>query len=92
MKNIWLMIMCSVATLALFTGCKGDEPFDNPGSAELTLAQTLVEVTAEGGHFEVGYTLNNPIDGEKVTVNSEDKKWLKNIKMLRKGNSFAMCV
>lgn len=79
MKNIWLMIMCSVATLALFTGCKGDEPFDNPGDAELTLTQTLVEVTADGGHFEVGYTLNNPIEGEQVTVNSEDKKWLKNI-------------
>lgn len=79
MKNIWLMIMCSVATLALFTGCKGDEPFDKPGDAELTLSQTLVEVSAEGGHFEVGYVLNNPAEGEKITVNSEDKKWLKNI-------------
>ena len=79
MKNIWLMIMCSVATLALFTGCKGDEPLDNPGSSELTLSQTIVEVAAEGGHFEVGYLLENPVDGEKITVNSEDKKWLKNL-------------
>ncbi len=71
--------MCSVAALALFSGCKGDEPLDNPGDAELTLSQTLVEVTAEGGHFEVGYVLNNPAEGEKITVNSEDKKWLKNI-------------
>jgi hypothetical protein len=79
MKNVWLMIMSIVAALALFTGCKGDEPLDNPGNAELTLTQTLVEVTAEGGHFEVGYTLKNPVDGEKVTINSEGKPWLKNI-------------
>ena len=79
MKNVWLMIMSMVAALALFTGCKGEEPLDNPGNAELTLTQTLVEVTAEGGHFEVGYTLKNPVDGEKVTINSEGKPWLKNI-------------
>ena len=36
------MIMSIVAALALFTGCKGDEPLDNPGNAELTLTQTLV--------------------------------------------------
>lgn len=79
MKNIWLMIMCSVATLALFTGCKGDEPITDPTDSELTLAQTLVEVGADGGHFEVAYQLSNPTDGGKLTVNSEGRKWLKNI-------------
>lgn len=79
MKNVWLMIMCSMAALALFTGCKGDEPFDKPGEAELTLAQTIVEVTADGGHFEVGYVLKNPTDGDMLKVNSEGHSWVKNI-------------
>ena len=63
--------MCSVAALALFAGCKGDEPLADPQESELTLLQTVVEVSADGGHFEVGYELKNPsIDG-KLTINSE---------------------
>ena len=79
MKNIWLKIMCSVVTLALFTGCKGDEPFADPQECELTLKQTLVEVTADGGHFEVGYVLKNPTEGDNITINSEVHDWVKNI-------------
>ena len=79
MKSIWLKIMCSVVTLALFTGCKGDETFADPQECELTLKQTLVEVTADGGHFEVGYVLKNPTEGDNITINSEVHDWVKNI-------------
>ena len=71
--------MCSVATLALFAGCKGDEPLADPQESELTLLQTVVEVSADGGHFEVGYELKNPSTDGKLTINSEGHDWVKNI-------------
>lgn len=71
--------MCSVAALALFAGCKGDEPLADPQESELTLLQTVVEVSADGGHFEVGYELKNPSTDGKLTINSEGHDWVKNI-------------
>lgn len=80
MKRFWLMIMCPLVALALLTGCKGDEPIDTPTpeDAELTLEQTTVEVTADGGHFAVNYTLTNPTEGAVIKVNCE-RDWVRNI-------------
>lgn len=73
------MIMCPLVALALFTGCKGDEPIDTPtGSPELTLEQTALEVTADGGHFVVGYELLNPVEGAELTFNVQHD-WVRNV-------------
>ena len=74
-----LLILCSLITLALFTGCKGDEPVDKPAAApELNLAKGVVEATADGGHFEVDYTLTNAVEGAELKVNAEHS-WVRNI-------------
>ena len=79
MKNNWLIII-SALFLTLFTGCKEDEPpFDDSTDCEVALEQILVEVTAEGGHFEVGYELKNATQDAELKVNSEGLKWVKNI-------------
>ena len=78
MKKIWL-IMCSALTLTLLTGCEGDKPIDRPeGDPELTLEKNVVDVTADGGHFEVAYELVNAVAGEELTINVEHD-WVYNI-------------
>jgi hypothetical protein len=55
MKRVWLII-CAALTLTLFAGCKGDEPVVEPqGDTTIELETKSVDVTADGGHFEVAY-------------------------------------
>ena len=71
--------MCAALTLTLFAGCKSPEPEVKPqGDASLTLETKSIDVTAEGGHFEVNYTLENPVAGAELKVNAE-KDWVYNI-------------
>ena len=84
MKNIWLM-MCAALTVTLLTGCSGDEPVEptpqpQVGEPKLTLAETEVSAEANGGHFEVGYTLENPKEGAKLLVTPEFD-WVRNISL-----------
>ena len=78
MKKFWLLI-CTLITISLFAGCKKDEPDVVPGGSEVSFLQNPVEVTAEGGYFEVGYTLKNPVAGAKLQLSGEDYAWVKNI-------------
>ena len=71
--------MCAALSLTLFTGCKSPEPEVKPqGDTTLTLETKIIDVTAEGGHFEVNYTLENPVDGAELKVSAE-KDWVYNI-------------
>ena len=72
--------MCAALSLTLFAGCKSDEPVaEKPqGETKLTLETKSVDVTAEGGHFEVNYALENPVEGAQLKVNAE-KEWVYNI-------------
>ena len=71
--------MCAALTLTLFAGCKSPEPEVTPqGDTTLTLETKTIDVTAEGGHFEVNYTLENPVAGAELKVSAE-KDWVYNI-------------
>ncbi len=87
MKRFWLMIMCPLVALALFTGCKGDEPITPTGSPELSLEKTSLDVSADGGHFVVGYELLNPADGAELTFNVQHD-WVRNVAVEDGGISF----
>lgn len=80
MKNIWLIIICSMLSCAFFTGCKQEEPLveQPPGELEIVL-DSIVNVSANGGHFEVSYKIKNVIDEAELRVNSEGRDWVKNI-------------
>lgn len=85
MKSIWLMISATLA-LTLLAGCKGDEPIEpTPDQTpELTLLDSTVEATAEGGHFEVSYTLENASEGAELRINAEHD-WVTNIDISTEG-------
>ena len=71
--------MCAALTLTLLAGCKGNEPEVKPqGDSTLTLDIKSIEASAEGGHFEVNYTLENPVEGAELKVMAE-KEWVYNI-------------
>ena len=71
--------MCAALTLTLLAGCKGNEPEVKPqGDTTLTLDIKSIEATADGGHFEVNYTLENPVEGAELKVMAE-KEWVYNI-------------
>ena len=76
MKHIWLIIL-SALSLTLFTGCKVEEPLP-VGDAQLELDESVVEVTADGGHFDIRYTLTNAVEGAELKVSAE-KDWVRNI-------------
>ncbi len=73
-------MMCAALTLTLLAGCKSDEPTPEPpkGNTTLELETKVVDATAEGGHFEVTYSLTNAVDGAELKVNAE-KDWVYNI-------------
>jgi predicted component of type VI protein secretion system len=57
-------MMCGALTLTLFAGCEGNEPEIKPqGETTLTLETKSVDATADGGHFEVNYSFENPVEG-----------------------------
>lgn len=76
MKNIWL-ILCSALTLTLFAGCKGEEPAPAQ-EANLELDQSVVNVTADGGYFEVEYTLSGVAEDVEIQATAE-KNWVHDV-------------
>lgn len=42
----------------------------------LTLAQSEVQVSAEGGSCTVAYKLENPVEGASLTVSPETQEWV----------------
>ena len=70
MRNLWV-ILCSALTLTLFAGCAGNEPATTT-EASLELAQSVVDVTADGGTFEVAYTLTGASAGAELKVNVQE--------------------
>ena len=79
MKNIWLIISATL-TLTLLAGCKGDEPaIETPSEdVKFELLSSVVDVTADGGHFKVDYTLTGATEGAELKYNVE-KSWVYNV-------------
>lgn len=70
MKNF----KCLVAALALVLGlaaCENDPEFDN----KITLGKSEVSIASDGAAVTVGYMVENPIEGEKISV-EYDADWL----------------
>ena len=74
-------MISAALTLTLLAGCKGDEPVvETPSTDDVKfeLLNSVVDVTADGGHFEVAYTLTGATEGATLKYNAE-KTWVYNI-------------
>lgn len=77
--------ICMLMGLTLLVGCFLDEPIKIvPGQPDLKIHTPEVAVTADGGHFEVEYTLLNPVQDAELSVRSECS-WVKNIDLTKEG-------
>lgn len=66
MKNLYfkvLFLTALAALVSLFTGCKSDEEL----SPEMTLSETAVEISADGGELVVTYELLNSNETAEAT-------------------------
>lgn len=68
-------LMCPIAAALLGVGCGSDKtenpPPTLPGETTFEIADTPVNVAAQGGEASVSYTLNNPKDGVSVLTQTE---------------------
>ena len=75
------------ALLALplaFAACEkqpAPEPTPEPTpTTEVVLAKSTIEATAEGGRYEVNYTIKNPVEGHNLFVaKSSDYAWISDL-------------
>lgn len=68
------IVICAVSVLCMF-GCQ--EKIDNPNQETgFCIEDSVVEVPAEGGEMEVTWTVDNPVEGEKVEIVPDYPDWV----------------
>ena len=74
MKNLKFYSILGLSALLVLGACKKEEITEDPGtggeSPVLTLSQTTLTVSVEGGVASVAYQVSNPVDGASVSVDS----------------------
>lgn len=76
MKKLVLLTSVTAVLLLSAVGCKQNEK--EPGTTPdpvLKVNTTIVQATAEGGVYEISYTVENPVDGAVVELTS-DADWV----------------
>ena len=77
MKKLFYLLLC--LPLA-FAACEKPAPEPTPEptpTTEVVLAKSTIEATAEGGRYEVSYTIKNPVEGHNLFVaKSSDYAWI----------------
>ncbi len=83
MKKNRIILSLLVLMGTLFLGACTDDPEPTPAPptpepAQLTLDSKSVEATAEGADFTIGYTIENPVEGEELALNCA-AEWVINV-------------
>lgn len=76
MKKLVLLTSVTAVLLLSAVGCKQNEK--EPGTTPdpvLKVNTTIVQATAEGGVYEISYTVENPVDGAVLELTS-DADWV----------------
>lgn len=83
MRRFLRFLPLMLALPLLFAACSDDDSaLEQPpvaGDPELQLSQTELSVPAQGGHLEVSYTLENPVEGATLRISVSDESWIRNI-------------
>lgn len=74
MKRVILYLMATLVCAAV-TSCETQE--ENPVNPILEQTTQSITATAEGGHYEILYTITNPADGLQIAATSE-QEWISN--------------
>lgn len=74
MKRVILYLMAALVCAAV-TSCETQE--EDPINPTLEQTTQSITATAEGGHYEILYTITNPADGIQIAATSE-QEWINN--------------
>ena len=60
---------------SLFAGCNNDDPVTPDAQPEIVFAKESLDVPAEGGPFQIEYTIENPVANATLSAkcNTADK-------------------
>lgn len=81
MKKLFYLLLCLPLAFAACEPEPQPEPQPEPTpTTEVVLAKSTIEATAEGGRYEVSYTIKNPVEGHNLFVaKSSDYAWISDI-------------
>ena len=92
MRKLYLLAMALFATLSMaaIAGCeKADVPEENPTPTPtekpVIEIDEVVEIAIEGGATVINYTITNPVEGARLTANT-DASWITNLSTQIEGN------
>ena len=81
MRKLFYLLLCLPLALAACEKQPAPEPTPEPTpTTEVVLAKSTIEATAEGGRYEVSYTIENPVEGHNLFVaKSSDYAWISDL-------------
>lgn len=77
MKNLKFYSILVLSALFVLSACN-KEGATNPF---LTLSQTTLTISADGGQLSVAYKVDNPVDGSTVSVNLGNVTWITDVEI-----------
>lgn len=77
MKKFYLLTLSVAVVLMAITSCKEDpvEPTPEQPDPVFELSENAIQVSVEGGLYEIGYVLANPVEGAELKLTS-DVDWV----------------
>lgn len=72
-KFIFAAVFAALAVI----GCNKDEKTSTPQIKPVN--EDVINVPAEGGSFQVSYTLENPVEGGQISATTEQTEWISDI-------------
>ena len=81
MRKLFYLLLCLPLALAACEKQPTPEPTPEPTpTTEIVLAKSTIEATAEGGRYEVSYTIENPVEGHNLFIaKSSDYAWISDL-------------
>ena len=82
MKKLFYLLLCLPLALAACEKQPAPEPTpeEPTPTTEVVLSKSTIEATAEGGRYEVSYTIKNPVEGHNLFVaKSSDYAWISDL-------------
>lgn len=79
MKKTTILSLATIAAMSLFSCKKSPEPVTpDDGNPKIEVQNKTVSATAEGGDYEIAYSITNAVDWVKLSASSE-AEWITSI-------------
>ena len=86
-RHAWMLWIFGGGILgsSLFAGCNNDDPVTPDAQPEIVFAKESLDVPAEGGPFQIEYTIENPVANATLSAKCNDS-WITDRYQNRRGH------